>query len=76
MAEDTDKLYIEWRLDQSNPEKLIYILACTDPDYPELRAQVGADEVTERAARARLISMIFTLAREQGVDTSRLRFHV
>ena len=76
MAENDSRLYIEWTTDSADPEHVVYRLACSDPAFPDLRAQIGADEVTERSARARLIAAVFERAREMGIDTSRLRFHV
>lgn len=74
MAENLEKLIIEWRLKET--DGLAYSLVCVNPGYEQLQAEISADAVTERAARAKLIAMVFERAREQGIDTSRLRFHV
>lgn len=71
---DQTLLNMNWFHDQSDPENALYILQC--PEMPDLQVQIAAATVTERAARAKLIEAAFQKARTQGIDTSRLRFHV
>lgn len=71
-----DRIVVSWFYDETDPEKPLYSLVCRDPAYEQLHVSIAASEVTERAARARLIEAMFGKAHELGLDVSRLRFHV
>lgn len=71
-----DRIIVSWLFDQTDPENPLYCLVCEDPAYPQLRVTIPSSEVTERAARARLIEAMFNKAHSEGLDVSRLRFHV
>ena len=75
---DQSLLHVEWFYNDSNPEKPLYSLVCYDdtPLAADLYVEIAADAVTERAARAKLIELMFNKARELKIDTSRLRFKV
>lgn len=73
-----ERIIVSWFYDQSDPENPLYCLICEDPDpaLADLRVSIPASQVTERAARAKLIEATFNKAHEMGLDVSRLRFHV
>lgn len=73
---DDEKIVVSWQVDESDAENPLYCLICEHPAFPELRVSIAASEVTERAARAKLIEAMFHKAHEVGLDVSRLRFHV
>lgn len=70
-------IMIRWHVDRSN-EVPVYELICTneDPELKELKVSVSSEDATERVARAKLIEKMFGLAREKGIDGTRLRFQV
>lgn len=70
------RIVVSWQVDQTDPDNPLYCLVSEDPAHPELRVSIPASEVTERAARAKLIEAMFNKAHETGLDVSRLRFHV
>lgn len=75
---DESLLRVEWVYNTDDPEKPLYTLVCRQdtPLAKDLYVEIAADAVTERAARAKLIEMMFNKAREMKIDTSRLRFNV
>lgn len=72
----SDRIVVSWQVDATDPEKPLYCLVSEHPDYPELRVSILSSEVTERAARAKLIEQMFNKAHSLGLDVTRLRFHV
>lgn len=71
-----DRIVVSWQVDETDPEKPLYCLVSEHPEHPALRVTIPVSEVTERAARARLIEQMFNKAHELGIDVTRLRFHV
>lgn len=73
-----DRIIISWFYDQSDPDNPLYCLICEseDPTLRELRVSIPSAEVTERAARAKLIEQMFNKAHSLSIDVTRLRFHV
>lgn len=74
---DDSLLFMVWHA-TTDTDPPMYMLLCEsdDPMRDALRVEIAADQVTERAARAKLIEQAFLKARELHIDTSRLRFHV
>lgn len=70
-------IMIRWHVDRTN-EVPFYELICTndDPELQTLKVSVSSEDATERVARAKLIERMFGLAREKGIDGTRLRFQV
>ena len=70
-------IMIRWHVDRTN-EVPVYELICTsdDPELQALKVCVSSEDATERVARAKLIERMFGLAREKGIDGTRLRFQV
>lgn len=73
-----DLISVCWHENSDDPENKLYELI---PEHEteeteKLHVSVPAADVTERAARAKLIEKMFQLSQEIGIDPSRLRFHV
>ncbi len=79
MDESNEKIFIEWQINQSDPDHPLYELRSTRTDgvYANLVVNLPiTKENPERWSRAKLIEMMFEKAESLGVDVSRLRFHV
>ena len=74
---DEELIMIRWHVNRT-AEVPVYELICTndDPELKELKVSVSSEDATERVARAKLIEKMFVLAREKGIDGTRLRFQV
>ena len=71
-------IMIRWHVDRTT-DVPVYELICTndDPELKEnLKVSISSEDATERVARAKLIEKMFGLAREKGIDGTRLRFQV
>ena len=68
-----DKVRMKWHVDDSQDPPM-YQLVC--PAIPELVVSVSSGDVTERVARARLITMAYEAAEARGIKPWQLRFKV
>ena len=68
-------IHIRWHVDRSR-EPNVFMLLSQEPEYAELSVSIGADEVTERVAKARLMEQMYNLAEEKGIPAKRLRFKI
>ena len=75
---DEEKIFIEWRVNDDDPEHKMFELYCLNQtgEMKNLLVQLPQEGTQERAARAKLITMMFEKAEELGIDVTRLRFHV
>lgn len=64
---------MKWHVDDSQDPPM-YQLVC--PKIPDLVVSISSAEVTERVARARLISMAYEAAEARGIRPWELRFKV
>ena len=67
------KVRMKWHVDDSQDPPL-YQLIC--PAIPDLVVSVSSADVTERVARAKLITMAFEAAEARGIKPWELRFKV
>lgn len=69
----SDKIRMKWHVDDSQDPPL-YQLIC--PAIPDLVVSVSSADVTERVARAKLITMAYEAAEARGIKPWQLRFKV
>jgi len=75
MTEEKDLIRIRWHVDRTQ-DPAIYMLVCSNPDYPDLQVSVSSSEVSERVAKARLMQEMFELGKEKGIEPRKLRFKI
>ena len=73
--EEKDLIRIRWHVDR-NVDPAIYMLVCDHPDYADLQVSVSSAEISERAAKARLMQEMYALGDRRGINPKFLRFKV
>ena len=73
--EEKDLIRIHWHVDRTADPPL-YMLVSQHPDYPDLKVSVSSAEVTERVAKARLMTEMYALGEQRGISPKYLRFKI
>ncbi len=73
--EKEDIIRIQWHIDRTK-DPCDYTLICLHPDYQDMTVHVSSSEMTERAAKAKLMEMMYKLGEQRGIKARSLRFKI